>query len=150
MNEQRPAIGANEKGDWNGSAMRCQERGKLAVEHRIEQTAAIELGSTFTQTQDWRFAAKRHRAISAFLKAQFLHEFAVGAANGNREWLRLDLNKEMAGTEFSRARQITGPKYFGRGERDNNSGWRPDIRVSLAIQRGEFDSQRSFADLADD
>jgi len=36
MNEQRPAIGANQKRHRNGRPMRCQERGKLAVDHRIE------------------------------------------------------------------------------------------------------------------
>src|SRR5438105_9812837 len=122
MNEQRPTICADKKGDGNSSPMGREPWSKLAILHRVMMPSPIELLFPFAQAEDGRLGSEPERTSPVgFTQDQFLNQSAIRVANRDGERFGGQHEAKRTETQFPGAVQIAKPQLFCRRERDDHS-----------------------------
>src|SRR5438552_14573532 len=121
MNEQRPTICADKKGDGNGSPMGREPWSKLAILHRVMMPSSIELLFSFAEAEDGRLGSEPERTTPlGFTEDQFLNQSAVHVANRDAERFDGQHDAKRPETQFPGAVQIAKPQLFSCRERNEN------------------------------
>src|SRR5947208_2556298 len=112
MDEQSPAVRADQEWDRNSPSVRRKERYALTIEHRIKRASTIELICAFTKTQHRRIGAELHTRVCTVFEPQLLDQLPISAAKRKGQRFRGHDYVKLSRVNYLFTIQFTGAKFL--------------------------------------